>query len=151
VSESFRSSTGRKVVSRADATELGAVSHLLVDAQRRRIDAVVIGRGKRAQLVDWAQLTGFGPDAVMVGDENALRPPADNRERAAVDGQLELVGKRILSERGNELGKLDDVTFDAATGALQDLVIGDRLVPAGTLLGSGSYAAVLDESSEPSP
>jgi hypothetical protein len=40
------------------------------------------------------------------------------------------------------------VTFDTDTGALEDLVIGDRRVPAGALLGSGSYAAVLDKSQE---
>jgi sporulation protein YlmC with PRC-barrel domain len=86
----------------------------------------------------------------MVVDEDALRPPADDRERAATEGNLELLGKRALSERGNELGQIDDVTFDAATGALEDLLIGDRRVPAGTLLGNGSYAAVLDESQESS-
>jgi hypothetical protein len=58
-----------------------------VDAQQRRVAAVVIGRGKKAQLVDWAQLSGFGPDAIMVVDEDALRPPADDRERAATEGK----------------------------------------------------------------
>jgi sporulation protein YlmC with PRC-barrel domain len=137
-------------MSRASANEVGSVGHLLVDAQQRRVAAIVIGHGKKAQLVDWAQLSGFGPDAIMVVDEAALRPPADDRERAAVEGSLELVGKRALSERGNELGQIDDVTFDAATGALEDLLIGDRRVPAGSLLGNGSYAAVLDESQESS-
>ena len=127
------------------------MSHLLVDAQQRRIDAVVVGRGKKAQLVDWAQLSGFGPDAVMVVDEGVLRPPADDRERAAAEGKLELVGKRALSEGGNELGELDDVTFDADSGVLEELLIGVRRVPAGSLLGSGSYAAILDQSQEPSP
>lgn len=150
MSESFRGSSGRKVMSRASANEVGSVGHLLVDAQQRRVAAIVIGHGRKAQLVDWAQLSGFGPDAIMVVDEAALRPPADDRERAAVEGSLELVGKRALSERGNELGQIDDVTFDAATGALEDLLIGDRRVPAGTLLGNGSYAAVLDESQESS-
>ena len=145
MSDSFRSCTGRKVISRVTAAELGVISHLLVDAQQRRIAAIIIGRGKRAELVDWAHIGGFGPDAVMVSDDNALRAPADDRERAAADGKLELVGKRTLTERGNELGQLDDVTFDAGTGALEDLVIGDRHVPARALLGSGSYAAVLDD------
>jgi uncharacterized protein YrrD len=151
MSESFRGSSGRKVMSRASANEVGSVGHLLVDAQQRRVAAVVIGRGKKAQLIDWAQLSGFGPDAIMVIDEDALRPPADDRERAATEGRLELVGKRALSERGDELGKIVDVTFDSATGVLEELLIGDRRVPAGSLLGSGSYAAVLDESQEPLP
>jgi sporulation protein YlmC with PRC-barrel domain len=148
VSESFRRAIGRKVVSRASAKELGTVGHLLVDAWQREISAVVIGRGKKARLVEWAQLSGFGPDAVMVRDEGDLRPPADDRERDGVDGKLDLLGKRALTERGNELGEIDDVTFDPDTGALEDLVIGDRRVPAGALLGNGSYAAVLDKSQE---
>jgi sporulation protein YlmC with PRC-barrel domain len=151
VTESFKRSVGRKVLSRSSATELGSVSHLLVDAQQGRIASIVIGRGKKAQLVEWEQLSGFGPDAVMVVDGGALRPPADDRERAATEGKLELVGKRALSEGGTELGKLDDVTFDTNTGVLEELLIGDRRLQAGALMGSGSYAAVLADSQEPSP
>jgi sporulation protein YlmC with PRC-barrel domain len=151
MSDSFRNANGRKVVSRASARDLGAVSHLLVDADQRRIAAVVVGRGKKARLVDWAEVSGFGPDAVMVGDEGALRSPVDDRERAGADGKLDLVGKRALTKRGNELGTLDDVTFDPATGAVEMLRIGDREVPAGSLLGSGSYAVVLDAGQEPAP
>ena len=149
MSESFRAAMGRKVVSRASAKELGAVGHLLIDAQQRKITAVVMGKGKKARLVEWNQLSGFGPDAVMVVDEGALRPPADDRERDGVDGKLDLLGKRALSERGSELGNIDDVTFDTDTGTLEDLVVGERRIPAGALLGSGSYAAVLDKSQEP--
>jgi uncharacterized protein YrrD len=144
MSESFREASGRKVVSRASAQDLGTVSHLLVDAGRRRVAAVVVGRGRRARLVDWAEVSGFGPDAVMVADEASLRPPGDDRERDGVDGKLEIVGTRALTDRGNDLGVVDDVTFDAATGALEMLRIGDRDVPSGSLLGSGSYAVVLD-------
>jgi uncharacterized protein YrrD len=144
VSDSFRQANGRKLVSRATARDLGAVSHLLVDAGRRRIAAVVVGRGRHARVVEWAQLSSFGPDAVMVADEASLRPPAGDRERAGAEGRLEMVGKRVLTERGNALGILDDVTFDPSTGALEMLEIGDREIPSGSLLGSGSYAVVLD-------
>ena len=151
MSDSIRRATGRKVVSRTSARELGVVDHVLVDAEQRRITAVIVGRGRRARLVDWAEVSGFGPDAVMVHDEGALRPPADNRERAAVDGSLDLVGRRALTERGNELGTLQDVTFDPESGALEMLQIGDREIPAGSLLGSGPYAVVLEAGQEPVP
>ena len=151
MSDSFRRAAGRKVISRASARDLGAVGHLLVDAEQRRIAAVILGKGKKARLVDWAQVSGFGPDAVMVRDDAALRSALDDRERAATDGKLELVGKRALTERGNELGTVDDVTFDPDTGVVEFLRIGDREIPAGSLLGSGPYAVVLDESQEPEP
>lgn len=144
MSDSFRRSRGRKVVSRASAHELGTVAHLLVDAARGHVAAVVIGHGKKAVVVDWSALSGFGPDAVMVADEGALRPPADDRERAAADGKLDIVGIRALTEHGNALGTVDDVTFDPQTGALEALLVGEREVPAVALLGVGSYAAVLE-------
>ncbi|PLS74946.1 MAG: hypothetical protein CYG61_09930 [Actinobacteria bacterium] len=143
MSDSFRRATGRKVVSRASAEEVGVVAHLLVDAGRHRVAAVVIGRGKKARLVDWAQLSSFGPDAVMVAEESALRPPADDREQAAADGKLELVGKRALTEQGNEMGRVEDVSFDPDSGALETLIVKDRHIPAEALLANGSYAAVL--------
>lgn len=149
MSDSFREAAGRKVISRASAQDLGAVAHLLVDARLRQVSAVIIGRGRKVLLVDWSAVSGFGHDAVMVGDDGAPRPPADERERAAADGKLELVGKRALTERGNELGTVADVTFDPKTGVLETLRVGDREIPAGSLLGSGSYATVLDHSGEP--
>jgi len=142
VTESLRSATGRKVISRADASDLGVVGHLLVDAAGRRIAAIVIGRGKKARLIDWPQVSGFGPDAVMVTDDGAVRAPIDDRERAAA--AVEMVGRRLLTEHGTELGILDDVTFDAATGTLEMLRTGDREIPAGSLLGNGPYAVVVD-------
>ncbi len=149
MSESFRQATGRKVVSRSSAQDLGTVTHLLIDAEQRRIAAVVVGRGKKARLVDWEQLSGFGPDAVMVGDEGALRAALDDRERAGADGKLEMVGRLALTERGNALGVIDDVAFDPGTVALEMLRIGDREIPAGTLLGSGPYAVVLEAGQAP--
>ena len=143
MSDRFCAAIGRKVVSRASAAELGKIAHLVVDVGQRRVASVVLGKGRKAMLVDWEQLSGFGPDAVMVIDEGALHPPQDERERAASDGNLELIGSRALSESGNELGEVSDVVFDPATGVLQTLVLGDREEPAASLLGCGSFAAVL--------
>lgn len=142
MSESFRAAAGRKVVSTSSATVLGAVSHLLVHAGERRVCGLVVGKGRKARIVDWAHLTGFGPDAVMVADEAALREPANDDEHAAADGKLDLVGRRALSELGTELGTVDDVVFDSANGALDHLVVAGQAWAAQALLGSGSYAVV---------
>lgn len=146
MSESFRQATGRKVISRASAEELGRVSHFVVDAERRHITALVLGRGRKARLVDWEFLSGFGPDAVMVADDGALRGPDGDRERLAVDGKLDLLDKRALTEGGNEVGPVSDVTFDPQTGSIESLLVGEGAVPGSALLGSGSYAVVLDAS-----
>jgi len=30
---------------------------------------VVVGKRRKARLIDWQDLSGFGPDAIMVADE----------------------------------------------------------------------------------
>jgi uncharacterized protein YrrD len=144
VSESFRQALGRKVVSRASAHQLGTVAHLLPAADCRTVAAVVIGRGKKAQLVDWDHVSGFGADAVMVADDAALRAPSDHREHSAASGKLELLGKRTLSELGNELGPVIDVLFDPVSGVIETLAVAGRQIPAEALVGAGSYAVVID-------
>lgn len=149
MSETFQEVIGRKVVSRSSAQELGTVSDFLYDGVRRSIAGIVLGHGRKAQIVDWKNVTGFGVDAVMVSDDGALREPADERESQACSGKLGLVGKRALTETGNELGTVDDVVFDPGDGRVLALVVAGNERPAEGLLGAGSYAAVMAADEDP--
>ncbi len=150
MSDQFTAVLGRKVVSRESAEELGNVSHMIVDAEQRRIVAVTVGKRRKARVVDWEGFTGFGPDAVLVTAESSLREPQDAREQAAASGELELLGRRALSDLGNLLGEIGDVSFDPETGALETILVGGHNHPATSLLGVGSFAVILhvDEAAE---
>jgi uncharacterized protein YrrD len=143
MSERFAAVEGRRMVSRTSAEELGALTHLVADVGQRKVTSLVMGKGRKAVLIDWDQVSGFGPDAVMIADESALHEPRDDHESEAADGKLELVGKRVLSDMGEDLGEVTDVVFDPASGALETVVIGEQEVPATSLLGAGSYAVVV--------
>lgn len=144
MTDSFKDAHGRKVVSRTTAETLGELRHMVVDTSRRHVAAIVVNKGKRhAFLVDWEHVSGFGPDAVMVESEDTLRPPTDDQEQAAADGKLELVGKRALSEKGNEHGPIADVEFDPDSGNIGSVLVGEERIPATDLLAVGSYAAIL--------
>ncbi|MEA2197863.1 MAG: hypothetical protein QOJ25_1914 [Solirubrobacteraceae bacterium] len=143
MSERFTAAVGRKLISRTSAEELGRLSHIVVDVGTRQVTALVAGKGRKSALVDWDQVAGFGPDAVMVASEEALHRPRDERESAAADGKLELIGKRVLTDMGDGLGEASDVVFDPESGAVETIVIGEREVPASSLLGVGSYALVV--------
>ena len=69
MSDTFTAAVGRKVVSRASATEVGSLSRLVVDVDTRQVTAFVVGKGRKTRIVDWAALSGFGSDAVMVADD----------------------------------------------------------------------------------
>lgn len=140
--ESLKEALGRKVVSTADAESIGSVDHLVLDASAHRVLGIVLGAGKKARIVEWSGITGFGPDAVMVKGD-AARAPGDERERRAAGGAFDVIGRRTLSDEGNELGRFADVTFDAGTGALVEISVADASLPASALLGVGSYAVVV--------
>jgi uncharacterized protein YrrD len=151
MSDSFTALTGRPVVSQASAEELGSVAHVLVDAGRQTISSLTVGKGRGARVVEWDQIAGVGPDAVMVSDEGALREPRDEREKAAVKGDLELVGRRTLSDGGSELGEITDVRFDPGSGAIETVILGAREEAATSLLGAGSYAAIIGSQADREP
>jgi sporulation protein YlmC with PRC-barrel domain len=143
MSERFAAAAGRNVVSRASAEELGKLTHFVVDVERRQVVSLVVGKGRKAQLVDWTNVSGFGPDAVIVADETSLYSPRDDGEQAAAAGKLDLVGKRALSDVGNELGTVTDIAFDPESGALETVLLKDLEEPATALLGAGSFAAII--------
>jgi uncharacterized protein YrrD len=146
MSERFAAASGRKVVSRTSADELGRLTHIVIDVKRRQVASLVVGKGRHAVLVDWDQVSGFGPDAVMLADESALHEPRDDHEQAAASGKLELTGKRALSVTGNALGTVTDVVFDADSGAIEGIMIDDRETLPTSLRGAGSFAVIVEES-----
>src|SRR6202162_3485103 len=125
MSERFTAAAKRTLVSRTSAEELGSLAHIVIDVKRCRVALLVIGTGRKARLVAWEQVSGFGPDAIMIADESALQVPRDDREQAAADGKLEPVGKRALSDTGNDLGAVTDVVFDPDTGVIESIIVDD--------------------------
>lgn len=151
MSERFAAASGRAVISRSTAEELGKLAHIVIDVKRGQVASLVVGKGRKALLIAWAQVSGFGPDAVMIADETALQEPRDDRERAAADGNLEFVGKRALSDAGNDLGTVTDVVFDPDSGTIESIVVGDHEQPVASLLGAGSFAVILREPASTAP
>lgn len=143
MSERLAAASGRKVISRTSAEELGKLAHIVIDVKRCQVTSLVVGKGRKARIIPWEQVSGFGPDAIMVADETALQEPRDDHEQAAADGKLELLGKHALSDIGTALGTVTDVVFDQDTGAIQSILVDDSEQSAASLLGAGSFAVII--------
>lgn len=139
----LRDTLGSQVVARDTAEPVGDVLGAVVDVGSRHIAALQVGKGHKARLADWSSLSGVGPDATVVESEGALRPPNGEREERVVKGDIALLGGLVLTDRGDALGRLDDVEFDETTGELVALVCGDISVSADRLRSIGSYAVVV--------
>lgn len=139
----LRDAMGTSVVARDTAETVGQVQGAVVDVASRHIVALQVGKGHKARLADWASITGVGPDAAVVEGEASLRSAHGEREERSVKGDIALLGGRVLTDRGDLLGSLDDIEFDEQTGRIDTLVCADGSIPANRLLAVGGYAVVV--------
>jgi sporulation protein YlmC with PRC-barrel domain len=141
------------VVSRADATELGRVDQVVVDAAGHRITGLVL-RGGDVVPVEAATI---GPDSVMVDDRSVVAEPGafedgtEPAERPHGAKRPTLLGARALAETGDELGTVTDLDVDASDGTIIAVLLGDGSVAGEALIGVGGYAVVLAVTTGPAP
>ncbi|MFE4856611.1 PRC-barrel domain-containing protein [Streptomyces sp. NPDC056670] len=139
---------GRSVINVEDAQQIGAVEELVIDPASAQIVAIRLKGAKDAGggTVAWQDVQAVGPDAVMVHAARTARlSPVD------AEVQKDLVGKRVLTERGEEIGKLTDVAFDPVTGRVEGLQTARGLIPGHSMLGVGAYALVVRAQTSPPP
>ncbi len=145
MTESMRGATGRRVVASDTAEEVGVVKAFVVTQPPTNIAALhVTGRKRSAQLVDWAHVTGFGPDAVMIESAGTLRDVVDDTEKLAVSNHTQLLGIRVLDTLGTEHGTTDDAVFEPSDGSIISATNGTARWDGGALRSLGSYALVVD-------
>lgn len=140
----FTESLGLELVTTDDAVAVARVDGFVVDPSAHRITALrltdVDGDGS---FVSFDDLRGFGRDAVTVEGRSVIRDSRDEREERAPSGELDLVGKRVLTESGDEVGTVDDVEFDPGDGTITEVLTSSDAIAGSRLLGVGSYAVVV--------
>lgn len=139
----FSAAVGRQVVGADAADTVGQVAGFVVDPVGRRVFAVQVKKSGSATSLPWSNISAFGDDAVIVGGADAIGDP-DQAIVALTGKDHDLVGKRVLTSAGNELGTVGDVDFDPASGAITSLILDTGDVAGLRLVGVGSYAVVVD-------
>lgn len=104
--------------------------------------ALQLRKTGHGDTLHWSGITGFGADAVMVAGSDLITQP-DDQVKALTGKERHIVGKRVLSSAGQQLGTVADVEFDATSGAVTALVLDDGEVPGSRLVDVGSYAVVV--------
>jgi sporulation protein YlmC with PRC-barrel domain len=138
----FSEASGHKIVSTATAENVGKLDAFVVDPVTRSVVALTLKKTADGDTLPWGDIVGFGADAVTVADAaKIVEAPADLAELTGKDHHL--LGKRLLSSGGDELGKVKDVDFDPATGTVTSIITKEHEVPGSALVGVGSYAVVV--------
>ncbi len=140
----FSQARKRNVVNITTATRVARVDGFVVLPEPARVALLRLGKVSGAgTLLAWDDVQGFGPDAVTVATDAVIRPARDAVEQRAEDNDLEIIGKRVLTEQGMELGPVTDVDFDPETGAVISLITKTETIDGQRLIGLGGYAVVV--------
>jgi sporulation protein YlmC with PRC-barrel domain len=140
----FSQARKHNVVNTATATRVGRVNGFVVLPGPARVALLRLSKVSGAgTLLAWDDVQGFGPDAVTVATDAVIRPARDALEQRAEDNDLEILGKRVLTEHGMELGPVTDVDFDPETGAVTSLITKTETIAGQRLIGLGGYAVVV--------
>lgn len=138
----FSEAVGRKVVSTGSAETVGKVDGFVVDPESRAVIALALKKTDGGDTLPWSNIVGFGADAVTVSGADQIGDAS--RQVDALSGKdRALLGKRVLSTSGDELGKVDDVEFDPASGRVTTLLGPPDGIAGARLVGIGSYAVVV--------
>jgi sporulation protein YlmC with PRC-barrel domain len=106
---------GREVFDRATGRGLGRATDLFVETASGRVTGLLYELGDTRGVIPRAEVSVFGPDAILVDSEELVRA------RPSYDTW---VGSRVVTRRGEELGRLEDFYFDSLTGYVGGYVVG---------------------------
>ncbi|MFG2972428.1 PRC-barrel domain-containing protein [Streptomyces sp. NPDC048331] len=137
----FSQTQGRGVVGLSTAETLATVTGLAVAASPARIAALRVKTKNPGTLITWNHVQALGPDAITVRSADDIQSEDDTKTRA--DKQHDPLGKRVLTETGQDIGTLQDIEFDATTGHIQRLILAGQDIAGERLLGAGSYAVIV--------
>jgi len=124
---------GLPVVTLDTAAAIGEVRDVLFDPARSRVVALTVrGRGLLSPpllgLVPSGSVSSIGRDAVMIASADSLVRQRDGMS-SAVDDQIEVLGKEVVTDGGGTLGSVVDVVLEVDHGAAT--VVGAELERSG--------------------
>jgi len=145
---------GLPVITKDTGKKVGDVEDLVLDRQGSQVLGILIdeaGWFKEAMVVAWPSFRAVGLDAVIIDEEASVRKASEVPEMSEIlGGGNVLIGLRVETTDGRELGKIEEFYFDPATGAVSGFELsggkGRSFLPAQAGFQAGKDVAFVDPS-----
>lgn len=151
-----RDLVGMPIINLANGETVGRVRDVFFNPESRRISGILVDAGgwlKGPRKICYADLTGIGEDAITIENDSVILKEAVEEE-CIVAGEGTLMGNKVMTRDGNELGTIADVIFDHSTGEIthyqlsegivQDMLEGRETLPVDTEFQFGKDALIVD-------
>ena len=147
---------GLPALAQEDGRQVGRVQDLLCSAPSDRVIGLLLAGGtwRRRRVVPYEEVAAVGPAAVMLRRPVVLASPNGPRLAAMRARTGRVVGRRVLSRDGRDLGVVRDFDFEPLSGRItgyvvsggvvQDLLDGQGFLPAGRRMTWGDGVLIVD-------
>jgi len=145
---------GLLVITKDSGKKVGKVEDLVLDRQGSRVLGILVdeaGWFKEAKVVPWTSFRVIGLDAVIIDEEASAKKASEVPEMSEVleEGNV-LIGARVATTDGRELGKIEDFYFDPETGIVRGFELsggkGRSFLPTPASFQAGKDVALVDPS-----
>jgi uncharacterized protein YrrD len=149
-----KDASGLLVITRDSGKKVGKVEDMVLDAQGSRVLGILVdeaGWFREAKVVPWPSFRSVGLDVVLIDEESSAKKASDVPEmaKALEDGNI-LVGARVTTTDGRDLGKIEDFYFDPGTGVVKGFELsggkGRTFLPTPASFKAGRDVAFVDPS-----
>ena len=134
---------GQDIYSVSDGLRVDSVKDLVLEDGDDGVVALLVSEGgllSSSRVIPFASVVRFGPSAVMIDTAASVVPATDEpRVHEILDRKGTLLGTRVMTEEGEDLGTIADVYFDEGSGRVtgyevsggrvDDLVHGSSYLP----------------------
>ena len=136
-----RDVVGLPAYAEATGAEVGRVAEVLCSREAAHVIGLLLEpRGRRRRVVPFEEVATIGCSAVMLKNPVVLPTGEGPRLREVRRRTAEVVGRRVLSADGQEVGVIDDLVFDGETGRVLGFLVSGGLIH-DLLQGQGYLAA----------
>src|SRR3954470_12207040 len=112
------------------AEKIGTIERLILDPHGKRVAGLVVTKGggfprsREHSTIPATAVHAIGPDAVTVKQDDTA--PADITGLEALPSGADIIGRKIVTEDGRYLGKVDDVLIEREDGRIFGYVLSDH-------------------------
>jgi uncharacterized protein YrrD len=137
---------GKDVLSLADGVRIHSVKDLIIGEENDCVVALLVDEGgllSGSTVVPIEAVHSFGKDAVVIADAGAVVAASSYpKVHAIIDRKDSLLGKKVVTTEGEELGKIGDMYFDETDGRILGLEVSGGTL--GDLTKGASYLPIED-------
>ena len=116
---SGRELVGKPIYALDRGEEIGEVENLIFDPDQRRVVGFVLEEGglfRSPQVIPFENIESIGPDAIVLKRGAPLEMPPEEVDANRLKEGFNLTGRKVVSERGHDIGTVYDLDIDELTG-----------------------------------